>query len=360
MFNGYQIVDWDFLQLPHSIIWAVRDDGVLLGLTYIKDQAVWGWHRHTTDGYIENVCVVPEGNEDRLYLVVRREIEGVTVRYVERMASRTVVDLEDAIFTDSTLSYDGRNTTATTLYMTGGTDWVAGEALIVLASGAVFAASNADDEVVFYDSDGVPVRFRINNYVSPTEVHGFAHRDVPLELQDAPTATWTLAVDTVTGLEHLEGKDVSVLADGGVVANPNDVLKTVLTVSGGSLTLSRPYGRIYVGLPFIADLQTLDLDVAGNTTVLDRKKLVNRVGVYVEATRGIFAGTAFPTGDDPLEGFDEYKLRETESPDELTQPVTGYLEVNTQATWERHGRVCIRQVDPLPVTVLGIMPIGYL
>jgi hypothetical protein len=71
--EGYTIVDWDVRsRSPHSVIWAVRDDGVLLGLTYLREQDIWGWHRHDTDGAVENVCVVPEGTEDAVYLVVKR------------------------------------------------------------------------------------------------------------------------------------------------------------------------------------------------------------------------------------------------------------------------------------------------
>jgi hypothetical protein len=93
LFSGYSLVDWDYAQNPHSVVWVVRSDGVMLGLTYLREQAVWGWHRHDTDGVIENVCVIPEGAEDAVYCVVRRTIGGATVRYVERMASRYFTDV---------------------------------------------------------------------------------------------------------------------------------------------------------------------------------------------------------------------------------------------------------------------------
>jgi hypothetical protein len=90
LFDGYSLVDWAYQETPNSIVWAVRSDGVLLGLTYLREHEVWGWHHHDTDGVVENVCVVPEGIEDRLYLVVRRTINGVTKRFIERMHSRAI------------------------------------------------------------------------------------------------------------------------------------------------------------------------------------------------------------------------------------------------------------------------------
>jgi hypothetical protein len=53
-------------------VWAVRSDGVLLGLTYIPEQEVLAWHRHDTKGFIENVCVVPEGKTHWVYWVAKR------------------------------------------------------------------------------------------------------------------------------------------------------------------------------------------------------------------------------------------------------------------------------------------------
>src|SRR3990167_470559 len=90
LFDGFTLVDWAYQQVPHSIVWAVRSDGVLLGLTYVREHAVWAWHRHDFTGEVENVCVVPEGSEDSLYVVVARTINGRDVKYIERLSRRIV------------------------------------------------------------------------------------------------------------------------------------------------------------------------------------------------------------------------------------------------------------------------------
>ena len=105
LFDGHTIRGMDYALSPDSIVWVVRQDGVLLGLTYIREQDVWGWHRHdTVSGGFERVCVVPEPGEDAVYFIVGRNGH----RYIERLVSRSIVDFNvDSFFVDSGLSYSG-------------------------------------------------------------------------------------------------------------------------------------------------------------------------------------------------------------------------------------------------------------
>ncbi|HEV8474595.1 MAG TPA: hypothetical protein VGR82_17590 [Methylomirabilota bacterium] len=111
--QGKSIVDMDFAMVPDAVVWCVRNDGALLGLTYIPDEDVWGWHRHTTDGSFEQVCAIPEDQEDAVYVVVNRSIDVDgdgdldTVRYIERLTSRDYADVVDACFLDASVTYDG-------------------------------------------------------------------------------------------------------------------------------------------------------------------------------------------------------------------------------------------------------------
>lgn len=70
--DGYELVDWCYQQTPHSVVWAVRDDGVLLSLTYVRELGILGWAHHDTLGEVESVCCVPEGTLDAVYAVVNR------------------------------------------------------------------------------------------------------------------------------------------------------------------------------------------------------------------------------------------------------------------------------------------------
>lgn len=361
LFDGYTISDWDYAEEPNSIVWVVRSDGTLLGLTYIREHDVWGWHRHDTDGVIENVCVVPEGAEDRVYLVVRRTIGGATVRYVERLASRTLGDIKDAIFLDSALSYDGRNTGTETMGLTGGVLWDTGEQLTVTRSVGGFTAGDVGNAIHFTAADGTTLRVTLESYTSGTVMLGRANRTVPPDLRGSTTTNWARAVDTFSGLTHLEGKTVSVFGDGYVVASPNNAAYTTVTVSGGSVTLDGNYAVVHIGLPYTSDMETLDIDAPGGSSIKDKKLLVKTVGLMLEATRGLFLGTKPPTSDtaDPIEGL--YEMREDEDTADDDAPpslITDYNEVRTEATFNRNGRVFVRQIDPIPATILAAIPQG--
>jgi hypothetical protein len=118
---------------------------------------------------------------------------------------------------------------------------------------------------------------------------------------------------------------------------------------------------VRVGLPFISDLETLDLDSPGPRTIKDKKQLVNKVGLFVEASRGVWAGRPDKvTAAAPLAGLQEQKPRSTESYDTTPTARTEYFEITIDGSWDNNGGVLVRQVDPLPLTVLAAVPIGNL
>jgi hypothetical protein len=77
-----------FQQAPQAIIWAVTELGQLVGMTFEKDQNVFGWHRHFTDGFVESIAILHGTPSDEVWCAVRRTISGETVRTVERMIMR--------------------------------------------------------------------------------------------------------------------------------------------------------------------------------------------------------------------------------------------------------------------------------
>lgn len=360
LFDKYTLVDWAYQQIPHSILWAVRSDGVLLGMTFVRNQNVMAWHRHDLGGSVENVCVVPEGNEDVLYVTVKRTINGVERRYIEKMTSRQIVDIVDMTLLDSHLSYDGRNTAATTMTLSGGTDWIYTETLTLTASASFFTSADVGNAIHLESATGEVIRCSIVGYTSATVVSVRPHKTVPANLRSTARTTWSKAVDQVTGLWHLEGEDVSVFADGFVVASPNNASYSVITVADGTITLDKPYSVIHVGLPYITDFETLDVDTSTGETISDKSKLVNKVSLYVEESRGMWAGSTPPSDDDtdPLEGLTEFKLRSDEGYDDPAALLTEVVDVNIEAGWTSNGRIFVRQVDPVPMTILSAVPAG--
>lgn len=364
LFDDHNLIEITYQQVPHSIVWAVRDDGVLLGLTYVREQQMLAWSRHDFDGgFVESVATIPEGNEDILYIVIRRTVDGKTKRYIERMTTRNLDPdaVEDIRFMDSNLTYNGRNTTATTMTLSGGTNWTYDEDLTLTASAAFFdVATDVGNEIHLEVGDEV-IRCEIKSVGSTTVATVRANRTVPVAFRNVALTSWSKAVDEIYGLWHLEGKDVSIFGDGFVVASPyNDAYVTV-TVSNGSITLDKPYAVVHIGLPYISDMYSLDIDSAQSETLIDKNKQSKHIAMYVEETRGLFVGPEPPTDDttDALEGLVEFKLRNDEGYDEPTDLQTGIIEVNMTAKWNDNGRIFVRQVDPVPASVLAIAPSGY-
>ncbi|MCV5496794.1 hypothetical protein OFN10_24965, partial [Escherichia coli] len=108
LFQKRSIVDWSFCIVPYSSAFCIRDDGKLLVLTYLREQQVFAWAPQSSAGKYESTCSISEGNEDAVYFVVNRTINGQVKRYIERLSSRLFTNDEDAFFVDSGLSYDGR------------------------------------------------------------------------------------------------------------------------------------------------------------------------------------------------------------------------------------------------------------
>jgi len=93
---------------PWAVMWGVRKDGDLIGLTYQPEHEVYAWHHHVTQGQIESIAVIPEGDDYTLYAIINREINGGTSRFVEALAAPwSTAELKDCVFLDSSISYAG-------------------------------------------------------------------------------------------------------------------------------------------------------------------------------------------------------------------------------------------------------------
>lgn len=256
LFDFRRVKDMALYKAPVPIVWAVSSDGRLLGLTYIPEQQIGSWHRHDTNGAFESCACISEDDEDRLYVVTQREMNGKSVRFIERMSSMQFENLSDAFFVDCGATYRGD------------------------------------------------------------------------------------PVSTVGGLSWLEGQKVAILADGAVVPQQ--------TVTNGQIKLSVPASIITIGLPYESDAKTLPAIINDSSYGLGRNKNVSRVTLKVYRTSGIFVGPSFD--DDVLV---EYKQRTTEPCGAPPAMVSGDVSIRLLPSWTDTGSICIRQADPLPLTLLS-------
>lgn len=148
------------------------------------------------------------------------------------------------------------------------------------------------------------------------------------------------AATTISGLAHLEGKTVSILADGAV--HPQRV------VTGGAITLDQAASKVQIGLPITADLQTLPLAAQiDNAFGQGRYKNANKLWLRVYRSSGIFAGP-------DASNLTEAKQRTTEPYGSPPALKSDEIQILLSPSWGDSGQVFVRQADPLPLTVVSM------
>lgn len=345
LFDGHAIQEWAFHQVPYSRVWAVRDDGLLLGFTYNNEQQIAAWDRHdSAGGLFESVCVIPEGGEDVLYVAVQRTVNGATVRHIERMSTRVVTDIAAGVFLDASLSFDGRNTSTQTVTISGGTTWDQHDAVTVTASSQLFNTPKAlvGDQIAFTLSDGSVLRLTVNSITSNTVATGIPSKLIPVDHRSVARTDWAWAPAKVGGLTHLIGQTVGVLGDGNVLT-PQTV------ANDGTITLTVPAVRVCAGLQYDQDIQTLGVVFGPPDAGLGHVKAINAVRLVVSASSALMVGR----DADHLVLVKQRGFQPYDAPDGL---VTGIQSVGIQTSWSADGSVFIRNAAPLPVTLTAIIP----
>lgn len=112
LFFGYQLLQWAWAEEPYKVVWAVRNDGTLLSLTYMKEQEFIGWAHHDTLGLWKSICTIVEatqtGFQNYLYHVIQRTVNSQTVQYIEMTPARATSHLVKDYWTvDAGLQYNG-------------------------------------------------------------------------------------------------------------------------------------------------------------------------------------------------------------------------------------------------------------
>ena len=146
LFEGYEIVNWAYAEKPSKLVWAVRNDGVLLSMTYIAEQNEQGWARHDTNGLFINVCSIEEPPVDAVYVIVQRYVRGNWVYYHERFNNRIWDSTEETFCVDAGLStpISYPNATLSAASATGGAN-ITGVELIYGGTGYINPTAEAVD-----------------------------------------------------------------------------------------------------------------------------------------------------------------------------------------------------------------------
>ena len=347
LFYGHQILEWAYAEEPFKAVWCVRDDGIALCLTIVKEQDMYGWSRHDTRGSFRSVATVTEGSVDATYVAVERPNPSGTgtAVYIERLADRTFeFGAEDAWCVDAAIASDHFLPAADLTI----SPVDANNNVTMTASAAVFSAANVGS--IIRAGGGI---IKITGFTAPTAVTGQVTQaindmipDDPLNRPDVqPSGEWSMdkPFTKVFGLDHLEGQSISVLADGGVVNG--------LVVQDGSITLPAPATKVVAGYGFQAQLQTMYLDIGQEVnTIQGKRKKVGALTVRCKDSRGVKAGRTF----DRVTPIKE--LNRVTSMGLPVQLITADERIIMDALWDVPGQICLQVDDPLPSTVLGVIP----
>ena len=334
LFDNYELTDMALSKAPQPVVWFTSTSGNLLGFTYIPEEQVGAWHWHDTDGEFLSVCAIPEGEEDRLYAVIRR---GAS-QFVERMDAFELTDIKSYVGLDCSLSFDGTEpNNSHHVHISGGTNWTPNETLTLTMSNNHFAypaTTDVGDQIVVYDASGNEYRLTILATSSHTVATAKPNKTIPSALRTVAIYGWAWARNSFSGLGHLNGFTVRAFAD-GVALEPQ-------VVSGGAISIANPAVHIVVGLPYTCDLETLPVAMQIDGFGQGRTKNINKAWLKVYQTAGMEIG---PDADNLVPA----------SPYETTPELkTSEIQVLMTPAWQDSGTVFVRQSDPVPTTILGM------
>lgn len=260
------VVDIAVQRQPDTRVWFVKSDGTMAMLVYERADDVVGWSRFQMDGFIEAVCVLPSQNDDNVYIVVRRTINGSTVRYLEKLTvSSETEDGDGSFLVDSSVRFS-----------TGG-----------------------------------------------------------------------VATRTITGLQHLVGKQV--IAKGGSA----DPRKLYTVSASGQITVDNLVTSIVVGLPYEARFRSVKLAYGtASGTALGQKKRVDHLSVVANNTapEGITVGRDFSNMTSLSKLFRGRPLAGGEIVSQYDYDASSF-----GGMWDSDSRVCIKCVSPHPAHILGMV-----
>jgi hypothetical protein len=340
LFFGFSIKEWAWAEEPFKLVWAVRNDGKLLSLTFSKEQEIYGWAHHDTQGFFESTAaateVTPFGGVDATYFVIRRTVNGQSVQYIERMADRFMpYGIEDAWCLDCAIQSQGTfpqldlavgATSGNNVMLLTSAPFFTGQVgNVIRIGGGILTITSVTDSQHAFGNITQPIT---DTFPDGTVIPG----------QPNDWSVWVPAT-TFSGLAQLEGQQVTALADGNPIFG--------LTVVNGSVTLPAPATKVVVGLPFTPQLQNLPLET-GQPTVQGKRKRAGPMTLKVFETRGLSVGRTFGTLVDVKDA----------GPPMLSASglIFGDEWMVLDPWYDPYGQICIQQDNPWPVTVLAIVP----
>lgn len=338
--DGLGVTTFDKQISPNQRIWCVRSDGQLAILTRNPEEQVKGWCRFTggtssgVAGLFEAIAVIQkDGSDDEVWVIVKRYINGTLKRFVEYFSPETFVNQWDPVRLDCSLTYNEHKditgiTQATSVVVTAPShgfsngmyvrfDLIKG---MTELNGNMYIVSDvATNTFKLQKEDGSYIDSTdFGEYVSGGEVRKY--------------------VTEISGLDHLEGEDVTVVVDGALPST-----QQIYTVSGNMITLKRRAAVVTVGLPYSGTLHLLPTAKGAtlkrkfsDVTIGLVKSLGMTIGQFGNDMRRIYFNEDVPAGHPPA-------------------LFTGEKRIHFESTYAYDPEIIIIQDQPLPLMVLYIV-----
>lgn len=381
LFRNHDLYEWSYQEQPDSVLWCIREDGVLLAMTYLKEYNIWAWHRHSSgrtvaqlasdlsvdeetlspiypSGYTDNyqsVASIPNPNQDVSYFMVKRlnggddgmDADGAYDEtefsyHLERMDTKwTTENIDEAFFVDSGIRETGGN--VYNLYSIA--EDAGGDIVTLEAShGNVTANIDAANNMAFSGTaanDDNDITLKSSSFDGTRTVIVVNETDLTAAASDA-AGTLIVDITELTGYTHLADKVVDLLVDG--------VPYTGETFDGsGDLTLPTPGLNVIAGIGYASTLSPMPIEFTGqNGTTIGLNKLVGETTVRFDSSVG---GKYGPD----LNNLDPIKY----TPDlygNAVPPFTGDRSVFPLSRYSKDASFYLVQDQPLPMRILAIVP----
>ena len=358
-----------YQQEPNQIIYAVRGDGELVGLTYQREQQVTAWHRHIFGGIFgtATITVTDYANIKNGTRIVLKKSDGTTTTFTSATSAtsgffhnatsnnQTATNLKTLIDADSNFTATvSSNVVTIKEVVSTGLDYLTISSFDIARLTATSEGKPICESVAVIPTDDteyqvyVIIKRTVNGssrrYVEYLNNVDFTETDnTTFNYLDSALAYSGTAVTTLSGLDHLEGQTVHILADGAT--HPTKV------VSSGSISLDRSSTNVKVGLGYNSILQTMRLDAGSqNGTSQGKTKRIYEITVRLYESVGVEVGPN-------LSDMERIPFRT--SSDVMDQGIptfTGDKAVEFRGNYDTDGFIFVRQTQPLPLTVLSLYP----
>ena len=366
------INEMSYQQSPDSIIWCVREDGELVGLTYQRSENVTAWHRHIVGGKSQEctITVSDYANIASGTKLTFTKSDGTEVTFTSTTGTAGTNEFRTQTNNDTTADniYTAINAHAdftvanpaaavvtikeTAPEATGFLTCVSADttrltvqnetAAVVESVASIHGSLNEDELWVIVKR---VVNGSTKRYIECFSDFDFDETDsTSFKFLDSHLSYSGSSTSSLSGLSHLEGQTVSILADGAAHANK--------IVSSGAITLDRACTSACVGLAYNSVLQTMRIEGgAAEGTSQGKTKRISKVVLRLFETVGVKVGPS-------LSNLETIPFRTTSSL--LSSPVetllAGDKEIEFRDDYNSDGFIFIKQDQPLPCSVLAIYP----